>query len=339
MDQPRFHVRAFRPGDEAGILALFNRVFAEGDPDFQPRTVEAWRWEFEQNPCGIQILVACDEDGRIIAHYAGLPAVYHIAGREQVAGQGVDSMVHPDYRRGLRKEGPFLAVARRYFATYGTHPVNPFTFGYPNRRAIRVGQRLLGYVPVVDRLPTLYRNFFEHDDDDEVGRGLAGQVEVREVETFSPEVNGLWAELRDAYPFAVVRDHRYVTWRYCKAPHLPYRRFEIRDADRLRAWFVTRAGWQQKPILALTDFFAAPDDDLALGLALHRAVRVAREAEQVRVEAWFPEQSRPFRTALERGFSREECLYVLCIRIHDPALELDWIRKHWYYTIGDSDLF
>ena len=38
-----FTVRPFEPGDEQGVLELFNRVFAEGNPGFVPRTMETWR--------------------------------------------------------------------------------------------------------------------------------------------------------------------------------------------------------------------------------------------------------------------------------------------------------
>ena len=78
----------------------------EASTDFQPRTREDWNWEYRDNPAGQQIMLAAPAHGthhrplRLPARRGPHP------GRSRIAGQGVDSMVHPDYRRGLKKEGP-----------------------------------------------------------------------------------------------------------------------------------------------------------------------------------------------------------------------------------------
>ena len=60
-------IRPYAKGDEHGILATFNAVFAEGKEDFVPRTLDQWRWAFEDNPAGQRIWVA-EKDGDIAAH-------------------------------------------------------------------------------------------------------------------------------------------------------------------------------------------------------------------------------------------------------------------------------
>ena len=334
-----YAVRPYESGDEEGILRLFNEVFGEGDENFQPRSLGQWQWLFQDNPCGNQIMVAARDDGRIIAHYACLPVAVNVQGQREIAGQGVDSMVHADYRRGLKREGPFLAVARAYFDTWGNARHCCFGFGYPNRRAFRVGVRVLRYGPVHQPITTLYRNFFAAPDDDEVGRGLEKSAEVEEVASFSPDVDELWRRLAPQFPFAIIRDRAYLSWRYTASPELTYRCFEIRRDGQLCAWFVTRAGWQGVPILALADFLADPRDENAVGLTLRHAVRAGREAEQARVEAWLPPRSPFFSAARRHGFESEPSQYVLCAMLYRDQPELDWVRDHWYFTIGDSDVF
>jgi hypothetical protein len=68
LSERAYTVRPWRPGDEAGILALFNSVFGEGDPNFQPRTPEQWRWLYRDNPAGSQIVVASIARNRRPAH-------------------------------------------------------------------------------------------------------------------------------------------------------------------------------------------------------------------------------------------------------------------------------
>ena len=65
----------------------------------------------------------------------------------------------------------------------------------------------------------------------------------------------------------------------------------------------------------------------------------ARESEQARVEAWFPEKSAFFRNALALGLKTEPSPVALCLMLYRKDLSLEWFAEHWHYTIGDSDLF
>jgi hypothetical protein len=336
-------VRPYRPGDEASILALFNGVFGEGDARFETRTLEQWRWLYRDNPAGTQIVVSVEDDGTVVGHYACLPARARVDGEVVVAGQGIDSMVRADYRSGLKREGAFVRTARGYFEHFGHWPICAFGYGFPNRQAYPIGVRLVGYKPVFRPLPTLYRNFFEEGDDDAVGRETsadAARLDVVEVDRFGAVADELWTRLAPDFPFALVRDAAYLDWRYAACPWLGYRRYVVRErGGRVRALFVARANWQRQPIGALVDFLGAPDDAAAVGLALRTTTRLAREAGQARVEAWFPERSPWFRHALGSGFRSEPCQYVLCVMLYRERPDLEWVRERWYYTIGDSDVF
>ena len=292
-------------------------------------------------------MLAVEDGGRVIAQYCCLPARAKVGDEVVVAGQGIDSMVHADYRRGLRKEGPFLQVAREYFATMGRWPTCAFGYGFPNRKAYPIGVRLIGYVPVVKPLPTLYRNFFEHADDDEVGRDHRGAADVVEVESFGSvagELDTLWRRLAPRFPLALVRDATWLRWRFDDCPWLAYRKFLVREGmgprrGDLRGFFVTRSNWQRLPIQALVDFFGHPDDAAALGLTLRTTTKLGRDAGQARVEAWLPERFPLFGHALASGFKTEPCQYVLCVMLYREQPDLDWVKERWYYTIGDSDVF
>jgi hypothetical protein len=355
MSERPYTIRPYRPGDEHGILALFNQVFGEGDPAFVPRTLAEWRWLFAENPWGNQIVVAVEHggpgepSGRVIAHYCCLPARAQVGAEVVIAGQGIDSMVHADYRRGLKREGAFLLTAQKYFAEFGHWPICGFGYGFPNRKAYPIGVRLIGYQPIVKPLPTLYRNFFESDDDDAVGRAHQDAADVVEVPDFggavAPELDALWARLRPQFQVALVRDAQYLRWRYDGCPWLGHRKFLIREkagagakGGALRAFFVTRSNWQKLPIQALVDYLGAPDDAASLALALRTTTRVARASGQARVETWLPERLPFFQHALAAGMKSEPCQYVLCTMLYREEPALDWMRDRWYFTIGDSDV-
>lgn len=334
-------IRPYEPGDEAGILRLFNAVFAEDDPGYADRAEAAWRWEFGENPAGTQVVLAVEPAGRVVAQYACLPAVAQIEGRRVCCGQGVDSVVHADYRRGLRKDGAFLRTARYYFEHYGVPEHNAFGYGFPNDKAYRVGVKLLGYTPVHAPVRTLARNLFQHDDDAECTAGAAAEGEVVRLDGFDERIDRLWARLQPELPMSIVRDRAYLDWRYGRCPVGEYRTFGLTapGGDELRALCVARPDWGGPPILALAEWMVARDDDGAAARLLGHVVAHARESGQARVEAWLPPWHEQHATLSRRGFRAEDCQYNLCIVIYEPTLTVPWVTDNWFFTIGDSDVF
>ncbi len=341
MTSEDIEVRPYRDGDEAGVLALFNTVFAEDDPTYHDRGPDHWRWEFLNNPAGHQIVLGIEPaalGGRVVAQYACLPAVVNLRGERVLCGQGIDSVVHPDYRRGLKREGAFLKVARYYFEHFGIPEVNAFGYGLPNQKAYRVGVRMLNYVPIAAPLPTLARNLFDKSTDDVVGYGAAAG-ECIEISRFGGEMDALWARIEPGYPMAIRRDATYLNWRYLDCPSVKYRAFALVENGRWRAVYVLRENWMGPPILALTESICAHDDAGAFAWILKEAVAYARRSGQQRVETWIPESHPFFKATLAQGFITESSPFNLCIKIYRSDVSPEFVRENWWYTIGDSDVF
>jgi hypothetical protein len=331
-------VRPYRDGDEDSVLDLFNLVFAEGH---SARDRAHWEWEFLRNPAGNQVVLGIASDGRVVAQYACLPAVVHLRGERVMVGQGIDSVVHPDWRRGLKREGAFLKVARYYFEHYGIPEVNAFGYGLPNEKAYRIGVRMLGYVPIAAPLPTLARNLFDRDElADAADLGAPREaLHVVPVDRFGADADGLWQRLAAEHPMAIVRDAKYLNWRFLDCPSVDYRAFAVVDGSRWRATFVLRENWTGPPILAITELFLARDDAAALGTILRHTVAYARAHGQQRVETWIPRSHPHFARALDLGFITEPSPFNLCIKIYRAGLSPEFAAAHWWYTIGDSDVF
>jgi len=326
-----FSVRPYRPGDEAGILALFARAFGSHGV----RSRRLWEWEYRRCPEGRQIVLAVAADGEVLAHYATVPVRLHVAGSVVLAGHVVDSMGQPRRRGGLGGRGPFLAVARRYFETFGTAALAHCGFGFTTPPIHRFGARHLHYSAVVPELPALFCNLFAGAPP---ALHVPATVALREVERFDPAVDRLWARCAPEMPLTIVRDRRYLDWRYADIP-VPYRRFEVWRGERLDALFVLRAGWCGAPIVALTELLARRDDLQALECALATALHLAGELGMTRVETWLPERHPFFARARALGFRSERTNLTLTARLYRTPEALDWHRENWFYTIGDSDIF
>jgi len=340
MSDSSYEVRPYRAGDEHGLIELWNTVFGEGAERFEPRTLAQWRWLWADNPLGRQIMLAVAASGQVIAHYGALPARIACGGSIHVSAQMIDSMVHPDWRRGLQREGVFLRTARAFFDAWAHLPENGVHYGFPNRRVYPIGRRYLKYTSFIEPVPVIFRNFFEDADDAAVGRDHADAGTAVAIERFGAEADELWGRLAPRYPFAHVRDRTYLAWRYDGCPWLPYRRFLLRGrAGELRGYLVVRERWQGLPILALTDLLVDPDDAGAVALALRAATRHARATGHARIEGWLPERHPTFAHARAAGFRTEPGLYVMCMNRFVPGLTEEQALAQCYYTIGDSDVW
>ncbi len=333
-------IRPFEPGDEQGVLELFNTVFAEDDEGV--RSLEHWRWEFAQNPAGRCVVLGVEPGGRVVAQYAVLPTRAVYRGKEVQCDQGIDSVVHADYRRGLRKDGAFLRTARYYFDTFGQPEYAAFGYGFPNKQAFRVGVKLLGYHPVHSPIETVARNLFQTDDDTEVGRDACPDGQVILLERFDARVDRLWERLRPSVQMGIARTSTYLDWRYVACPAKGYRSFALTEGDadgEFRALTVLRENWMGPPILAISEWMVEDADVGAAARLLAHAVAHARAAGQARVELWLRPGHPQRRIVLERGFFTEASPFHLCLVPYEPSLDAEWAREHWDFTIGDADIF
>ncbi|HXT52296.1 MAG TPA: GNAT family N-acetyltransferase, partial [Thermoanaerobaculia bacterium] len=107
-----FRVREYRPGDEVQILPIFEGSF------FVKRSLERWSWEYRENPYdNLEISAAFAEDGQLVAHYAGFPVRFRLAGRaEPVTALHIgDTMTLPGVRHVGRGPTSLLGRTVRHF--------------------------------------------------------------------------------------------------------------------------------------------------------------------------------------------------------------------------------
>ncbi len=338
MPSTRYSIRPYQDGDEHQLVELFNEIFG-GAPGIRPRTLAHWRWLYQRNPAGRRIVVGEDDHGRLISHYAALPSRFQAGGRSMIAGQVVDTMVCADRRSGLQREGVFLRTARDFFRRYCDPTVHSCYFGFPNRRAYRIGRRFLRYEPFFDPIVVLFRNFFQDTDDEAVGCRFASALTVEEFSDFGAAADSFWSDVAAKYPFAIIRDRAYGEWRYDACPTTVYRRFRlVEGSGRLRGWMVLQERWLGQPILALVDLLVDPADEPAVAVAFRHATRIARETRHMRVEAWLPGGHPTFRFAQRAGFQTEPGPTVMALDVLGAAVTRASAREVCYFTIGDSDI-
>jgi hypothetical protein len=124
-----FVVRAYREGDEEGILKLFQTSF------HVERSRERWRWEYRENPYGeLRITEAFAPDGDLVAHYAGYPVVFvdatGEAPRRFAALQVGDTMTAAAFRHVGRGPTSLLGRSVRHFYAHYCAGRIAFNYGF-----------------------------------------------------------------------------------------------------------------------------------------------------------------------------------------------------------------
>ncbi len=329
-----YFLKEWEPGEEEKIVASFNAVFAKVDPTFQPRTLDFWRWQYLKNPSGKLLIHAEAPDGTVAAHHAFINQRILMEGQPTLCGQMVDSMVDPAHRRGLQRVSLSATLSNSFIAyTGGEGPLrHAFYWGAPVPVAMRVGKALVQYEVVRTQLKLVAAP-------DELRLGAASGVDLEELDSFPEDVVQLFDEVAPAHRTIAVRDKAQLDWRYVDHPDRTYSIVIARRGANIRGYAVYLHGdFDGSRDGLLCDWLCPCGDAPARNALLSWLAARATQDEAQRVTALFPETTADWITFQELGFRAAPTQYPVvartCVRRYDPA----WLRRHWYYTLGDTDL-
>ncbi len=291
----------------------------------QPLSPAQWNWKYG-NRQGLAS-GAWLADGQLIAHYAGFPRRVVDAGQDRLAVQIGDVMVHPSERGRLMRHSPFYQVAAHFLEqNVGTRARFLHAFGFPNERALRLGEQLGLYAPVCpviqlvwsrpDALPTLSR----------------WQQCITLTSNDLYRADSLWSQMRRDFTDALlgVRDAERLRQRYVNHPDQPYQVHGIRHrlTRRFLGIVVTRLHAERLEWLDLVAPRSTWDECAWAVCAL------ARLHQRPVVTLWMTE---PFAALFTLPHRREALAVQVPCNIHTPGPAPDTVRGRWLLTGGDTD--
>jgi len=324
-----YELREYRDGDLRSLLDCFNRVFREDNPEHVDRTRAEWEYLFARNPAGRRIFVAV-HDGQVVAQYAALPITVWMAGKEREFAQIVDSMVHPEHRRGLKRPGLFVQTALPFFEAYGGKDRDWVHYGWPVENAWRIGKRFLKY-EVVRTQTVLAR---------EPDTAAERPAEVERLARFDEQARWLYDRCAGDWGASAIRDERFLNWRFVENPFHDYVLFGVRDAEGvLRGYAVYRfCDWKLPRMGVIVDWLVPPGEP-EVGELLRRAIDHRATADGAGTVALFlPEWSPWFERFQDWGFFVWPTDYYMVGRNFHPRFDMRWLRENWWYQLADSDL-
>lgn len=337
-----FTVRPYEPGDEEGIVSLFNRVFSEDNPAFKARSVENWSSIYLDNPAGIQVFVAVGNEGDIIGNYSSIPSLCTLWGRAGLSTQAVDTCVDRRYRGRLSKGSVFVTIARSFiehFSREGKEPFDDYMWGLPNEQAFPVGTRIIGYQPVRCPMPVWSMDLESEWVETMESKGAGCVIENWDMEGAADLAERLYLAHADEAPLGLRKDAAMLRWRYRPREDVQYGVFVAkRDAEAV-GLLVYRLGWMDQPLVPLVDWLGGGADVEATAGLLGAVGKVAVEKGGRRLETWVSPTSPRATTLSTLGFEKGDSPFNLCIMTFAPEFRPDWSREDWSVTMGDSDIY
>lgn len=347
----RWRPRPFESGDDGRIGELYRNVH---DGAFDGK---GWRWQFAEAVSRGGYIYLADDNGVLAGQYATIPVRMNVSGRRINGALSLDTMTHPGYR----KQGIFVTLAKKVYEDTRSGGVS-IVYGFPNDNSFHGFIKHLDFF-VLDEIPTWIRpvsipgfllaKLGNRISASSVGKplqvlfdlvfrpgGAGGGVEVRSEPVFPPSMDGLYEKASPLIGNHVIRDWKYLRWRYDDNPRHSYKRFFAYRSDEPTGYCVCGKTERDGIKIGLVvDILASPDDRASVSSLLRAALSWFREEGMLLASCLLPKGS-PFLKTLKRaGFLVPKRPFPYIVRINDDSLDRKEIAegRRWHITFGDGD--
>jgi predicted N-acetyltransferase YhbS len=343
-------IRKYQPGDERGINQLYNTVFGVN------RSLDAWRWKYDQLPrTPLKLIAVLEGAGQIVGQYSSSPLDMVYRGQTVLGTQPMDIAIQDAYR-GRQLSKPLFEAWTSLARASGV----AFAFGFPNPLHYKVGKNILNYPDVgpvmllrryvnpglglfkLTRLPITLS----------APRRLANWVycclcqsqnvpidlSIERLECFDERFDVFWSQMTSAYPIIVARTRSYLNWRYVDRTDASYTIYAAHRAGVIEGYVVLALRQQLVVQGLVADILAV--NALVTQALLERAMEHFFTAEVDMVSAWALPGSKLYETLRRIGFIQRRVAAPLVAMVFDhDAIDASFLYnpRNWYVTLGDSD--
>jgi GNAT superfamily N-acetyltransferase len=357
----------YRAGDEADILAL-NRM--EYGPTDILATPADFNWRYAQNPVGQAIIsVARDWDsGSVIGFIWIVPLRIRVSGEDWLGATGTNLLIHPDYRG----TSAYVKLMRRFRQAFIDHDI-PLHYSFISEdtysRLRPDDPRVAFGVPLLIRpldMMKLARAYFDNSWRRLIV-GIGGQLAtpllfrarqfspgkhhftLHALDGFDDRFDDFWARVKDKYPIMVIRDHRYLAWRFAEVSGRQYRILVVQVGDEIISYTVLRcANIREIPIGLVMDLLVetGPRGEAAGACLMAEALRYFRSENMWLAGGLMLPQTAEYSIMRRAGYlpcpeRLAPRLFRLAFRFHGkrPDIAPRLSPEHWFVTIADYEAY
>lgn len=313
---PEIIIRRYRDGDEYQIVELFKKIFG------RTMSLDEWHWKYKgQGNKEVLSFVVTDKEDKVIGHYGGIPLRMTYKGNTIAGISTCDVMIDKKFR-GLWT----LKRLHNSFVDFHIKKGIRMFYGFPTEKTLLLPSEKLG---LYERVETI----LEASKDVVFNKGIERFLyKLTPIDLKDPQVDKLWRFVKTDFPFSVIRDSLYLSWRYEKNPLFSY-----------EAWGLKRR-WG-KELLGLAILRQKDDSELLLmeliskkiysKVLLKKIENLAFVKNKKRLILWLPQRVHSLLKDL--GFSFRPSGATLPRATNSETIPREEIISYFYYTCGDTD--
>jgi GNAT superfamily N-acetyltransferase len=353
VNMKQWKARIYQEGDETKIIDLMNMVFR------QKNDLGFWFWKYKTAPRGFLSVVA-EDHGKIVGHL-GLQLVDVKVGNKIIMGsQACDLCVNPDYRG----QGIFVELLKTLMKKAKDEKVF-FTHSFSTDEAC------YGYIKYgwfdVSRMPVLVTYYDTY-------RALEGRLkrlkgsklvlrsakysdkffsirrrnalkaventEIAQISCFGRGIDRVWNEVSKRYGIMIVKDCKYLNWRYFAKPNAHYHVIVARIGGDIQGYAVLSKSKSQsgtRDIGYILDILSISKSALFGLVNASNAYLSKQSVDSVR--CWTQQNQAEYQVLKKCGFLTIPSLrrrLIACVNSNE-LLQTYREAGDWYVDAGDSD--
>jgi len=354
---PDYTIKDYEDKHLTGVFRLFKDVFGK---DINQ---EYFLWKNMNNPQGKSIIKLAVKEEEVI----GLSCLWkfnmNFMGKNIMAGQSVDAMVHRDHR----KKGIFENMAMDAMGDMSNQGLQ-LRFNFPNEAAYKASLGKINIRKVCD-IPQYIKilkgreafGMFTTNKLVKLGGGLlldiyrnvkdlgikkTSDYHIAEIKEFDFRLDNLWNSIRNEYPIAVERSSQYLNWRYIYSPD-KYKAYGAYKNNDLVGYIIIAVenkkgkGGERLLMGHIADLICHREHKAAAYGLISQAEKQLKEDEVCAISCWMIKEWFYSKILERTGFLQLRSPSVLAaLPVGENAKDIGealYDHKNWYVTIGDSD--
>lgn len=164
-------------------------------------------------------------------------------------------------------------------------------------------------------------------------------LRFKSVNFFPKEVDALWDEIKKQYSLAVIRDSKYLNWKFVEQPHVSYQRHLVYIGAKLCGVLVFRKGQPPElPVGFISEFFTSQSSDVLRQMLTFAISKLYRQgASMIRCSSSSVEPSNVLSSLGFIKIQRLLAAFSFCSE-NSNFFEDVTLKGEWLMGLGDQDL-
>ncbi|MGB3365539.1 MAG: hypothetical protein WBB48_12265 [Thermodesulfobacteriota bacterium] len=333
MNEENYTIRPYKPGDEIYINESFNEVFGT------KRSIEEWYWKFQIDQNGSIIMLALNEEGKVLAQYAGIKVLLQIDDKIDIYILVVDSYALKT--REVLRNRIFLKTYEKYWDNFAGLELDKFPWHYGSN-AGRIQKLARLKMNATEPVPTSYL-FQETNILIRPFGMIFGHIiwnwHLRCSKNINlDDVDDLWRRSSERYPVAVLRDSNYIRRRYLSHPTNKYMLIPVYEEGIMRGLGILIL---KNRLMKWVDLIWDGKDSKTIRKLKKLAWNFSLSSAAIKLEMWLSNDDIAKGILIEEGLMIGQDPYDLYLtsRSFSPQLDGHELTRRLYFTMGDSDMF